>query len=180
MGNAVLTFNVFLCVVMENIQKKTNTRSYANTTTVAANIKSGFIKFSVDFVYFAVNAPRENFENRKWKCKTAKDEANEKKNIVLNFSFGFPIQLYGFVWPKKIYYKNTSSIHSLKNLFSGYIFLTMFFFLSRFSTMASYDLWLCAVNKKQEARRRRRKKRSVEKDICLVYEPFWFYCVFFW
>lgn len=98
----------FLCFSMYCVMENTRTPKLH----FAANIKSGFIKFSIHLcsLRFVVNAPRENFET-KWKCKTRQrmkqttakqQQPKRKKNrSVLSFSFGFPIQLYGFVCPKR-------------------------------------------------------------------------------
>lgn len=142
-GQCYLTSNVFLCVLFNGKD------SQILTNTIAANIKPGFIKFSIHFAcfLFGVCTKRKFRIEMEMHCRKT---WSKQKNSVLTFSFGFPIQLYGFMCPKK--YMIRAQFIRWK-IFSG-VFLPFF-------TMAFHDLWVYAANEKQRGKKTERWKRHL-------------------
>lgn len=85
----------FECFSMRCNGKHTNTHM---ANTIAANIKSGFIKFPVHFACFILNAPREKFQIE-MEMQCSKGWSKQKEIASWLFLFDFLIQLYGFACP---------------------------------------------------------------------------------
>lgn len=125
---------------------------------------------------------REKFLNRNGNARHQKDEANNASWQSFFSPFGFPIQFYGFVGPKREFHSFVGKSFRV-TFFPDIVDCSSFCRFSTTTTMASYDFWLCAVNEKreeEEVKKTEHWKRRLPgvRTVSVLLYFFWLFLVF--